>query len=193
MQNVKFAKVCESDIAALFGKGTQTIRAWVRAGMPRTEDGCFGLSAALRWREQQHEAERARALTPDHLTQLQLAGLLNVTRQTVTAWERAGLPRNVSGTYNLKNVCQWLRAYYSACAERKYQTRIEALRRKVRRNVRQIERFFEHEKVFFGDKKMNDLLPNGDGQDELNDEELEDKNDDFKPDPEEKVSKSARA
>jgi phage terminase Nu1 subunit (DNA packaging protein) len=144
VQNIKFANICETDLAYLFGKSSKIIRAWVRDGMPTNPDGSFNLSAALRWHEQQHEVDCSRSLTADSLTQLDLAELLNVTRQTVTAWSKAGLPRNPkNGSYDFAKVCKWLRTYYAACAERKYQTRIEALRRKVRRNVRQIERFFE--------------------------------------------------
>jgi len=142
MQQITFAKVCESDLATLFGRGTPVIRAWVRAGMPRNHDGSFSLAAVLRWREKQHTAERLSTLAPDRLSQPQLAALFDVTRQSVTAWGRSGLPRNTDGSYNLKEVCQWLRSYYAACAERKYQTSIGTLKRKLARNVRQLERFF---------------------------------------------------
>jgi len=142
---VKFANVCESDLAALFGKGTPTIRAWVRAGMPRNQDGSFSLPAVLRWRDRQQTKELAKRMVLRFVNQQQLAVLLNVTRGTITAWRRSGLPRNQDGSFSLSAVLCWLRQYYSDIAEKKYQKRLSNIRKKLRRNIAQCERFFDKE------------------------------------------------
>jgi phage terminase Nu1 subunit (DNA packaging protein) len=140
MQSVKFAKVSESDIAFLFGRGPSTIRAWVRAGMPKIEDGTFSLPAVIRWREQQHTAELAEKLSPDRLSPKELVVLLGVSRQSLSSWGRAGLKPGRSG-YSLPAVLQWLRHYYNELAGKKYQKRLRSLRKKLQRNIAQIEKF----------------------------------------------------
>jgi len=94
----------------------------------------------------QQKEQRARALAPDRLTQLQLAELLNVTRQTIAKWGEAGLPRRESDNlYELRAVFTWLRGYYQSRAAKAYRKKLKALRKKISRNVQQIERFLERE------------------------------------------------
>jgi len=142
MRSMRYTNIATSDLLYLFGIGEQVFEQWIKQGLPCEPGGRFSLSKVLRWLKERHRTELARALTPDRLSQQQLAALFAVTRQTVTAWGRAGLPRNPKdGNYDLAEVCQWLRSYYAACAERKYQARIKALRRKLTRNVKQLEWF----------------------------------------------------
>jgi hypothetical protein len=84
---------------------------------------------------------------PGRLSQLQVAALLNVSRQTIFIWSRVGLPRNPDLTYDPAAVVRWLRTFYRAGAQKKYQARLESLRRKFRRNIAQIERFINGAKV----------------------------------------------
>ena len=82
-------------------------------------------------------------LTPEHrsVNQKELIAMLGFSRQSVATWTRAGLPRHADGTYSVASVMRWLRAYYAANARKKYEARLALMRRKVTRNVRQLERF----------------------------------------------------
>ena len=75
------------------------------------------------------------------LSQLQVAALLNVSRQTIFVWSRAGLPRNPDLTYDLAVIVCWLRSFYRASAEAKYLRRLSAMRKKVTRNAAQLQKF----------------------------------------------------
>lgn len=135
-----------SELARLLGKSQGCIWAWYKnKGLPRQPDGMFCLPVVLRWLIQFYENNHKTRVKFNSLTQEQLADLLGVTRQTLTAWGRARLSKNRNGTYDMKQVCHWLRKYYQNIAERKYKGRLKSLQRKLDRNVRQLLRFIKHE------------------------------------------------
>jgi len=89
------------------------------------------------------------SLSPEQrsLNQRELIVLLGVSRQSVALWSRTGLPRHADGTYSVASVLRWLRAYYAASAEKKYQNRLVGMRKKITRNCRQQLRFLSGGKI----------------------------------------------
>jgi len=148
MQNIRYLTVNKSDLAWLFHTSEATVEKWKKSGLHQKSDGKFLLSDALAWLKEQHRIELQNKLTAATLDQQQLSKLLGVTRQTVTAWSRAGLLKNRDGGYDLKRVCCWLREYYQRIAERNYQGRLKTIRRKIHKNVKQIEKFLDKDNLF---------------------------------------------
>jgi hypothetical protein len=133
---------------SLIGIGEIKFEQWAKGGLPgpNEADGRFTLPEVIRWREKLYAAELSKILKPDRLSQKKLAELLGVTRETIAAWGLSGLPRRDDRHYDFSAVCQWLRSYYIAVADKRYERRLSACRRKICRNIRQIERFLSDEK-----------------------------------------------
>lgn len=149
-QQVDVADLCVSvrELARLLSRSRSTIEFWWREkGLPRTAGGLYSVKAVLLWLESHYRQTRTRTVGGTGLTEQDLARLFSVTRQTVFAWRKKGLPRTENGTYSLGQVCKWLRRFYTASAEKKYQKRLSAMRHKVTRNCRQLERFLAGGKV----------------------------------------------
>lgn len=141
MQSVRNLTVTLSDLAWLFHTSPARIRQWIGQGLPVNPDGSFTVSAVCDWREERHRSDLARKLTANSLRQKDLVRVLGVSRQAVTAWTRAGLPRDRGGAYSLPAVLGWLRRFYAAAGQRKYERSLETIRGKLRRNLAQCERF----------------------------------------------------
>ena len=141
MQGVRNLSVNLTDLAWLFHTSPDRIRQWNHQGLPVNVDGSFTLSAVCRWREDRHRSELARKLTASSLSQKDLVRLLGVSRQSLTAWTKAGLPRRRDGRYDLKAACRWLPSHYRKTYERKYAERLTAIETKLHRNLIQCQRF----------------------------------------------------
>ncbi|OHB77249.1 MAG: hypothetical protein A2Z25_12045 [Planctomycetes bacterium RBG_16_55_9] len=141
MQSIRFTAVSESDLAWLFHRSPATIRKWVRAGLARRPDGSFLLADVLAWHEGQHHKEIAGRPDANKLGLQQLAELMGTSRQMIWAWSRAGLPKTSKGTYSLVSVLPWIRSYYEAAAEKRFERRLEAMQKKLSRNLAQCQRF----------------------------------------------------
>jgi len=153
MRSMRYTNIAKSDLLYLFGIGEQVFQRWVKQGLPCEPDsGRFSLVKVIRWREKCHHTIERQQVKVDGLSQQQLAGLLGVSRQTLSAWGQSGL-KKTNGGYNLKYVCRWMRCYYQGLAAKSYQKRLTNLRKKLCRNVRQLERFFEHENNIFREHK----------------------------------------
>ena len=133
--------ICEADIGYLFGIGEKTVQRWVTSGLSQNADGSFTLSKTCRWVIAQHKKQLASAATSRVLTQQQLAELFGVSRQTITAWGRAGLPRQKDNLYDLSDICKWLFIYHHEQAKREYRDRLNAINRKLERNTKQLLKF----------------------------------------------------
>jgi len=83
----------------------------------------------------------------NRLSQVQLVELFGVTRQAISNWGRAGMPRGRDGTYSLPDVVRWLRTFYRASAQKEYERRLSAMRRKVTRNAAQLQKFLAGGKI----------------------------------------------
>ena len=143
MQSIIYTNISKGDLLYLFGIGQDVLNRWLKAGLFCEPDGRFSLSKVCRWVKEYYQEKDRQNIKPDSLDQYQLSALLAVTRQTVTAWGRANLPRKKDGSYNLQKVCCWLRLYYRRCAEREYQQRLETIRKRINKNVKQIEKFLD--------------------------------------------------
>ena len=139
MQSVILATISKSDLIYLFGVSGRVVDSWVKQGLPHRE-GRFTLSAVIRWREKQQRGKIAAKLSSDRVGPQELAGLLGVSRVSIMNWRRAGLPSPMAG-YRLGAVMRWLRSYYAASAEKKYQARLAAMQTKLGRNAAQLQRF----------------------------------------------------
>lgn len=131
----------KSDLAALFGVSVLKVERWSSQGMPQGLDGFYTLSEALRWILKGLRTDLGRKLLQGSLTQKELTIILQVSRQTITEWGRAGLPRRVDGTYSLGVVMRWLKCHYLTSAKKEYEQRLVTLQKKICRNVRQLEKF----------------------------------------------------
>ncbi len=140
MQTVIYARITKSDLIRLFGVHQSTLDLWQNQGLPVEADGRFLLTRVLRWREQQHRAELTARVQTLTVSQRQLGKLLGVSRQTLAAWTRAGLKRGKQG-YELPAVVRWLQCHCRRTANAEYEKRLAAIRRKLRRNIEQLDRF----------------------------------------------------
>jgi phage terminase Nu1 subunit (DNA packaging protein) len=141
------AELSKNELAQAFGKSVGAVNYWAGAkGLPQTATGKFNLRQSLLWLEQHYRQSKMRTIGGTGLTEQDLSRLFDVTRQTVWGWRKSGLPRAENGTYSLRQVCCWLRAFYRHEAQAEYQIRIETMRKKTIRNCRQLERFLAGEK-----------------------------------------------
>lgn len=139
--------VSKAELARLVGRDIGCIEYWTRVGgLPRKANGRYYLKTALSWIEQHYRDSKSKIIDGDKLSQKDLVKLFGMTRQGVAGWERKGLPRRKDGRYELRAVCQWLRKYYRDSSEAKYQSRLTALKKKLHRNIKQIEKFIGAEK-----------------------------------------------
>jgi len=143
MYSVTYQKIRRSDLIQLFGISRIVLERWIKAGLPCELDAQFMLTKVLRWRENYFREQARQKVLLSRVTQQDLARLFNVSRQTIVNWGRTGLPRNQDGSYSLQQVVCWLREFYKQIAEREYRSQLAALRKKLCRNVRQLEKFFE--------------------------------------------------
>lgn len=146
MLHIRYLTVNKTDLAWLLHTSVSNIEKWKKVGLQQKSDGKFLLSDALAWLKERHNIELKNKLTAVSLSQQDLVVLLGVTRQTLTAWGRAGLPKNRNGTYNIKQVCSWLRSHYRQAAQREYHEWLNTVKKKLCRNVRQLEKFIAREK-----------------------------------------------
>ena len=141
MREIRYLRITKSDLAWLFHTSELQIDRWIRDGLKPWPDGKFLLSRVLQWRERQHKKQLASAATSRFLTQKQLADLFGVSRQTITAWGRVGLPRQKNNLYDLSDICKWLFIYHHEQAKREYRDRLNAINRKLERNTKQLLKF----------------------------------------------------
>ena len=139
-----------NELGRLFSRSAGTIRFWTKKkDLPQLPSGCYNLKSSIFWLEKYYRASAQPKVKFESLEQQQIAELLGVTRQTIAAWTRAGLPRNSNSTYDLKRVCRWILEHYQGLAAKLYQERLAGLQNKLCRNVRQLEKFFERENNIF--------------------------------------------
>ena len=137
--------VSASELARVFSRTRSTIDYWTKSkGLPVNESGSYNVKKSILWLEAYLRNKRP-AVRIDALEQEHLANLFCVTRQTIASWTRAGLPRRADKAYDLRVVCKWLVSSHSRIAEKKYQKRLSNIRKKLRRNIAQCERFFDKE------------------------------------------------
>jgi len=141
------SEIKASQLARLLGRGSGAIIGWTAKGLRRNSNGNFNVRQAIHWYSSYIEKQKRQVIIPEKLSQEQIADLLDVARQTVASWSRAGLPQNSNKTYDLKRVCGWLRVYYASSAKREYQDRLETMRKKVARNAAQLQRFLDGAKL----------------------------------------------
>ena len=98
MQNIRYLTVNKSDLAWLFHTSEATVEKWKKSGLQQITEGKFLLSEALSWLKEQHKKEIKNKLMTGTVNQQDLADLLGVSRQTITAWGRAEIPRNANKT-----------------------------------------------------------------------------------------------
>jgi len=147
MKDVLNIEVTPAELARIFGRSLGAIQFWTEhKGLHRNSNGLYNLRQSFLWLEKYYKSHNRR-LPLDRLNISELAKLLNVTRQKIYVWRAAGLPKQVDGKYNLADVCRWLPVYYHDIAERKYRNRLETIRRRLGRNVRQLEKFIENENL----------------------------------------------
>lgn len=133
--------VSANDLARLFGRSSGAVEYWTKhKNLRRLADGKYDLKSSLLWFESYLRSKQP-VLKMASLDQRQLGVLLDVSRQKITAWSKIGMPRRKDGRYDLKIVCHWLRRYYEASAEKKYERRLEVIEKKLRRNLAQCSRF----------------------------------------------------
>ena len=142
MQSILYSTISEGDVLLLFGVGKKRLEQWKLQGLVVRTDGRFSLSKVCRWREARHKIELAARLKTDGLSQNQVAELLGVSRQTLTAWSRYGQPCAKEG-YSLPVVVRWLRCHYLEVAKKEYTKHLATVRKKLRRNIRQVEKFLK--------------------------------------------------
>ena len=140
MQTVLMTRCSKSDLAALLGVSVLKVERWTAQGLPRGPDGFYTLSQALRWILRGHRIDVERKFLTGRLSQKELVSLLGLSRQAVAVWTRAGLPVGKNG-YSLPRVVHWLHGHYRAAAQKEYECRLEAMRKKLCRNLAQCERF----------------------------------------------------
>jgi hypothetical protein len=93
-------------VADLLGEKPQRLDFWYRKhGMPRNADGSIDLKRFLEW-FQRRLAEEYR-FDVHRLKGVDVERLLGISRFTRVEWQKAGLPRNADGTYNLTEVFDW--------------------------------------------------------------------------------------
>jgi len=139
-----------NELGRLFSRPAATIRFWsTKKGLPQRPDGNYDLKSSIFWLEKYYRTSAKPQVKFESLEQQQIAELLGVTRQTIAAWTRAGMPRNSNSTYDLKRVCRWILEHYQDLAAKLYQERLAGLQNKLCRNVRQLEKFFERENNIF--------------------------------------------
>lgn len=73
--------------------------------LPKNPDGTVDLGQFMPWFER-HIA-RTHTFDPGRVKQIELEPFLGVTRQTVAAWTKSGMPKNADGTYSLAEVFAW--------------------------------------------------------------------------------------
>jgi biotin operon repressor len=100
-----------------------------------------GLSSSSSLKENIHRP-RPRPGTLDRISQRELIELLGRSRQQIWSWTNKGMPRNPDGSYDLSSVVSWLPGYYHHLSEKEFQNTLEIMKKKIQRNVRQLERFF---------------------------------------------------
>ena len=139
-------RVDVNELGRLFSRSAATIKFWTeKKGLVRQPDGSYNLRSSIFWLEKYYRNSAKPEVKFDSLEQQRLADLLGVTRQTLAAWTRAGLPRRSDRLYNIRDACKWLAQQHPKIAERKYQLRLSNIRKKLRRNLAQCERFFNKE------------------------------------------------
>ena len=93
--------------------------------------------------------------TLDRISQKELIALLGFTRQWVFVLNKAGMPRNSDRSYTLSKVVSWLPGFYYQSSEKKFKNTLGVIRKKLQRNVRQLERFIDSR----GKKKVFIMTP----------------------------------
>ena len=139
-----------NELGRLFSRSASTIKFWTeKKGLFRQPDGNYNLRSSIFWLEKYYRNSAKPKVKFDSLEQQQVADLLGVTRQTIASWSREGLPQNSNKTYDVKRVCRWILGYYQGLAAKTYQERLTGLQKKLCRNIRQLEKFFERENNIF--------------------------------------------
>lgn len=126
-QDLMSLRTSRSGLARLTRIGVTTIEAWIAEGLPLCGDGRIALFRTLQWLHRRHEEGQRQKALLTKLSQIQLAELLDVRRQSVYEWTRLGLPRGEDKTYSLPVAMVWIRLHYRQRAEAKYQKHLRTL------------------------------------------------------------------
>ncbi len=135
-QSVHFMRIGKTTLASLTGVGLPVVERWLQEGLPVCRDGRgIYLFRAMRWLHDLHEKQQREKALLTKLSQIQVAELLDVSRQSVYEWTRLGLPRGEDKKYSLPEAMAWIRLHYRRCAEERYQKHMRTLSADLERKI----------------------------------------------------------
>jgi len=101
------SRMTQAQVARAFGVSSGAVVKWSKRGCPRSADKTYILEAVCRWIQ-------SGSLDLKRLPQNEMITLMGVTRPTIGAWVKAGLPRNADGTYDAAAALAWQRGRHEA-------------------------------------------------------------------------------